>query len=158
MYAVLHSPTYRQRYTDQLRVDFPRIPFTGNRDLFRSLRDVGKRLVDIHLMRVKLPSTVVFPVQGAGVVETVRYEAGETTGRVWINKLQYFDDIPHDVWNFRVGGYQVCYQWLKDRRGRKLEYDDFTYYGNLIAAVQNTLEVVRSIDPTIEKYGGWPLQ
>jgi hypothetical protein len=84
-------------------------------------------------------------------VETVRYDEG----RVWINATQYFDNVPPEVWNFHVGGYQVPMKWLKDRKGRQLSYDDLTHYQQVVAVLAETLELQAEIDEAI---GEWPIQ
>jgi hypothetical protein len=81
----------------------------------------------------------------------------ETTGRVWINDAQYFDDVPEAVWDMHIGGYRVAEKWLKDRKGRQLSYDDLTHYQNVVAALARTLELQALLDRAIEASGGWPL-
>jgi hypothetical protein len=90
----------------------------------------------------------------------VRYtEPGEGAdeGRVWINKEQYFENVPEEVWSFHVGGYQVCQKWLKDRKGRTLTYDDLAHYQQIVSALSETIRLMSEIDETIEQHGGWPL-
>ncbi|MBA2732399.1 MAG: DNA methyltransferase, partial [Acidobacteria bacterium] len=160
MYAVFHSPTYRTRYAEFLKIDFPRLPLTSNAELFRTLCALGSELVGLHLMEQHAPPVAGFPVKGDNTVEAVRYtQPGETAdeGRVWINKEQYFENVPPEVWNFHVGGYQVCQKWLKDRKGRKLTYDDLSHYQHVVAALAETIRLMAAIDETIEEHGGWPL-
>lgn len=160
MYAVFHSPEYRSRYAEFLKIDFPRLPLTSNPALFRALCAKGEELVGLHLMERDAPSVAGFPQPGDNTVEAVRYtapETGESGGRVWINREQYFEGVPEEVWNFHVGGYQVCQKWLKDRKGRKLTYDDLTHYRRITAALAATLRLMAEIDETIEANGGWPL-
>ena len=133
-YAVLHSPTYRTRYTEFLKVDFPRLPLTSDLKLFRSLAAEGDEVVSLHLLESpKLDEFLTdWPVKGDNVVEKVQYT--EKDSRVWINKTQYFGGVPKAVWEFRIGGYQVCHKWLKDRKGRKLTYDDTLHYQKVVVA------------------------
>ncbi|OQB43051.1 MAG: N-6 DNA Methylase [Candidatus Latescibacteria bacterium ADurb.Bin168] len=79
-------------------------------------------------------------------------------GRVWINKTQYFDGVPQEVWEFHIGGYQVCHKWLKDRKGRTLTYDDIQHYGRVVAALGETIRLMEQIDDVIEEHGGFPLK
>jgi len=79
-------------------------------------------------------------------------------GRVWINKTQYFDGVPQEVWEFHIGGYQVCHKWLKDRKGRTLTYDDIQHYGRVVAALGETIRLMEQIDEVIEEHGGFPLK
>ncbi len=160
-YAILFSPTYRRRYAEFLKIDFPRLPLTSNRDLFRELCLLGEQLVGLHLLEKLPPTKATFPQAGDGLVETVRYtEPGEgaETGRVWINPTQYFEGIPPEVWHFHIGGYQVCQKWLKDRKGRQLAYDDITHYQHIAAALEETIRLMAEIDDAIDAHGGWPLQ
>ena len=159
MYAVLHSPTYRSRYAEFLKMDFPRLPLTSNPELFRSLCLLGDGLVSLHLMEKQGKKITSYPVAGDSAIETVRYTEPqcETRGRVWINATQYFDGVPKEVWEFHVGGYQVCAKWLKDRKGRKLTYDELTHYQSIVSALAETIVLMENIDAAITVSGGWPI-
>lgn len=160
MYAVFHSPTYRSRYAEFLKIDFLRLPLTSNPDLFRALCDIGEELVRLHLIEKHSPLITRYPVGGNNTVEAVRYTElgqGADEGRVWINKTQYSDGVPSEVWTFHVGGYQVCQKWLKDRKSRQLTYDDLTHYQRIVAALAETIRLMAAIDETINEHGGWPL-
>ena len=76
--------------------------------------------------------------------------------RVSINKTQYFEGVPLEVWNFHVGGYQVCEKWLKDRKGRNLTFDYIAHYQKIVVALKETIRLMKEIDEVIDKYGGWP--
>ncbi len=161
IYAVLYSPTYRSRYAEFLKIDFPRLPLTSNPDLFRSLCAHGAELIALHLMTNYAPEIVSFPVGGDNRVETIRYTPGEhgaKQGRVWINREQYFEGVPPEVWNFHLGGYQVCQKWLKDRKNRELSYDDMQHYKRTVAALAETMRLMSEIDRTINEHSGWPIQ
>ncbi|MEN6370777.1 MAG: type ISP restriction/modification enzyme [Armatimonadota bacterium] len=166
IYAVFHSPTYRTRYAEFLKIDFPRVPLTSNPELFRSLCKLGEELVALHLMEKHGPDMPNYPVdlpmsdEMKDKVGDVRYTApgqGAESGRVWINKKQYFENVPPDVWEFHVGGYQVCQKWLKDRKGRVLSYDDLQHYRGIVAALAVTIRIMSEIDETIDQSGGWPI-
>ena len=160
MYAVFHAPTYRERYAEFLKIDFPRLPLTSNVELFRELCTLGARLVGLHLMEAVGKLTTRYPEPGSNVVMKVEFlESRETPGRgrVCINKTQYFEDVPVEVWNFHVGGYQVCQKWLKDRKGRALSYDDISHYRKIVAALAETITLMERVDEVIEAHGGWPL-
>jgi predicted helicase len=160
MYAVFHSPEYRERYAEFLKIDFPRLPLTDDPDLFRALCAVGDRLVALHLLEAKAAPLTRYPVPGDNRVERVRYTApgeGAPVGRVWINNTQYIEGVPPEVWEFHIGGYQVCEKWLKDREGRVLTYDDLAHYHAVVAALAETRTLMEAIDEAIEEHGGWPL-
>jgi predicted helicase len=161
MYAIFYSPTYRERYAEFLKIDFPRLPLTSNLELFRVLCTCGKRLVELHLLERVAKSTTGFQGQGDYTVEKVEYipKADQAeAGSVWINKTQSFTDVPAEVWTFYVGGYQVCQRWLKDRKGRALSLADLKDYQKIVAALGETLALMEQIDETIEDHGGWPIE
>ncbi|MDO9069074.1 MAG: type ISP restriction/modification enzyme [Deltaproteobacteria bacterium] len=155
-YAVFHSPTYRTRYGAFLKIDFPHLPLTSNRDLFFSLAALGGELGALHLMESpKLNDLITeFPEKGTDAVEKVQYT--EKDKRVWINPVQYFGGVPAAAWNFHIGGYQVCEKWLKDRKGRKLTYQDTQHYQRIVVAMNETIRLMGEIDKVIEAQGGWP--
>ena len=162
IYAVFHSPTYRERYDQFLRADFPRVPLPGNAVLFRELAGLGSLLVEAHLLRFDAVSTppVSFPVPGDNVVAAgyPKYTPGDADddGRVYINRSQYFAGVAPAVWEFRIGGYQPMDKWLKDRRRRALSpYDDLEHYRRMAAAIARTLEMMPQIDAVIASDGGW---
>ena len=160
IYAIFHSPAYRTRYAEFLKIDFPRVPLTSNADLFRSLCDMGKKLVGLHLLESPEvgQSITCYPVAGDNRVEkgfpkyTPPVEG--QPGRVQLNKTQYFEGVPPEVWKFYIGGYQVLLKWLKDRRGRQLSYNDLTCYQQIVAALQKTLDLMENIDNVIQE---WPI-
>lgn len=165
-YAVFHSPTYRTRYEELLRIDFPRFPLTADLDLLRALCEQGAALVDLHLMEASFDAAERpnFPVSGPNEIVSrhPRYappdDAENGTGRVYINEEQYFEGVEPDVWRFHVGGYQVCKKWLKDRKGRTLtDFHALRHYQNLVATVRRTMQRMTTIDAYIEDHGGWPL-
>lgn len=166
LYAVFHSPTYRSRYAEFLKSDFPRLPLTSQPDLFRALCALGGEIVSLHLMEKKGPATVTYPIplpksdSAKDTVEAVRYAEPTSSepGRVYINKAQYFQGVTPEVWAFQVGGYQVCQKWLKDRKGRRLTFDDISHYGQIVSALGETIRLMASIDEAIGTHGGWPLQ
>jgi predicted helicase len=156
VYAVFHSPTYRTRYAEFLKIDFPRLPITSDKTLFKTLAEKGAELAALHLMESPLLEAeyqkVGYPAKGSHLVEKVRYE--EKTKRVYINKEQYFEGIEPEVWNFYVGGYQVCEKWLKDRKGRTLSPDDINHYQKIVIALRETTRLMAEIDKEIPS---WPI-
>ncbi|MGH9943668.1 MAG: type ISP restriction/modification enzyme, partial [Pyrinomonadaceae bacterium] len=155
MYAVFHAPAYRSRYAEFLKIDFPRLPLTSNVELFRALCRHGEELTGLHLMDQHAPLLTSYPVPGHNTVEKVEYKESER--RVWINKQQYFEGVPPEVWGFHVGGYRVANKWLKDRKGRQLTYDDLTHYQHVVSALGRTIELMGEIDEVLAAHGGWPV-
>ncbi len=154
-YAIFHSPTYRSRYAVFLNIDFPRLPVTSYKELFKTLAEKGTELVSLHLMESPSLNKVItnYPVTGSNTVEKVTYD--ENNQRVYINKTQYFEGVPQEVWDFHIGGYQVCHKWLKDRKGRTLTYDELTHYQKVIVALKETIRLMDEIDELIP---GWPVE
>ncbi|MCL2296902.1 MAG: DNA methyltransferase [Proteobacteria bacterium] len=160
IYAVLYAPGYRTRYGEFLKRDFPRVPLTSDRKLFNRLVKIGRELIALHTMESTLSRITGFPVAGTNEVVKIRFAppAGKSkTGCIWINNAQYFDGVPPAVWEIHVGGYRVAEKWLKDRKGRLLNYDDLTHYQNVIAALTRTLELQTELDQAIANASGWPL-
>ncbi|MEY2833189.1 MAG: hypothetical protein RLZZ574_2448, partial [Cyanobacteriota bacterium] len=159
MYAIFHSPTYRQRYAEFLKTDFPRLPLTSKPELFKQLCDLGERLIELHLMQKHGEDITTYPIEGENIVDKVSYSEPkqDELGKVWINKTQYFEGVPQQVWDFYIGGYQVCDKWLKDRKGRTLRYEDLMHYKNIVSAISETINLIENIDQTINKFGGFPI-
>ena len=147
IYAILYSPTYRQRYYDFLKYDFPRIPLPQDIEQFRTLAVLGQRLIDSHLLKdVQIPAVHRFEGEGDGVVSRIRY----LNGRVWINPTQYFTNVPLEVWEYEIGAYQVCEKWLKDRRGEVLSHAEVRQYRAILVAIAETLATMEAIDGVLE--------
>ena len=149
IYGVLHSPAYREKYKEFLKVDFPRIPYPKNADEFEHFRSCGNALRELHLMHNVPESPVRFEQQGSMMVDYLRWEWNKDdgySGNVWINDEQCFEGIPTEAWEFYIGGYQPAQKWLKDRKGRRLEYDDVEHYRKIIAVLMETARIMKTID------------
>lgn len=170
IYAVLYTPSYRTRYADFLRRDFPRIPLPPDRTLFDAFVVIGRELIALHTMEQKQPRITRFDVPGTNEVVKVRWAPtprpqpspagggrGEATGRVYINDAQFFDGVPQGVWDTHIGGYRVAEKWLKDRKGRQLSFEDVMHYHEIVAALARTLELQAALDELVAARGGWPL-
>ena len=146
IYAVLYSPTYRKRYEEFLKIDFPRIPLPTDNNYFNALSNLGKELVDLHLLKhpaLDQPE-VGFPKGNLNIVEKVSYD--ENTKRVYINKSQYFEGISKEVWEYRIGTYQVMQKYLKDRKKRRLSLDEINHYMKVAKAIRLTIDLQEKID------------
>ena len=165
-YAILSSRGYRERYSDFLRRDFPKVFVTKQIKLFLNLCSLGSELIELHLMEsTKLNDFITtFPILGNNDISKVGEKAKALAdvkngkGRLFINKTQYFDGVPEVVWNFHIGGYQVCHKWLADRKkaGRKLSQEDIVHYHKIVVAINETIKIMKQIDETIDAHGGWP--
>ena len=141
IYGVLHSPSYREKYREFLKIDFPRIPYPTNKDKFEYYRKYGEQLRKLHLMTDIPQSNVSFPMAGNCVIDKPTYD----NGRVYINETQYFDNVPQTAWEFYIGGYQPAQKYLKDRKGRVLTPDEVIHYEAIIAVLLETDKVMKEI-------------
>lgn len=144
VYAVLHSPTYRHRYQEFLKTDFPRVPYPKSRQTFEKLVVLGEKLRQLHLLESSQVQQFVtsYPESGSDMVEKVSYQAEQ----VWINDAQYFGRVPTVAWNFWIGGYQPAQKWLKDRKGKKLTNSDIEHYQKMVVSLVETERVMGEID------------
>jgi predicted helicase len=145
IYAVLHAPAYRTRYSEFLRIDFPRVPFPQSADDFEKLSKLGWALVLAHLLR-ELPRSSIAKYDGKGdhMVEAVRYTPQDQA--IWINKTQFFKPVSQVVWDFHIGGYQVLDKYLKSRKGRKLSLDEINHVPTVVDSLAFTIEQMAKID------------
>ncbi len=155
IYAVLHSPSYREKYKEFLKIDFPRVPYPKDATTFWQLVKLGGELRQIHLLESPTVNQFIttYPIDGSNTITrkltktNIGYEPkNDTTGKVWINDEQFFDNVPKIAWEFYIGGYQPAQKWLKDRKGRTLSYEDILHYQKIIVALSETDRLMREID------------
>jgi predicted helicase len=169
IYSILYSPSYRSRYRELLKMDYPRVPLPSGLDVFRDLARLGGELVALHLMRSDDLNDPITTYSGSGAPEvervgwaqeTVWLDAAKTNAREGHRATQPgtvgFEGVPEEVWDFHIGGYQVCHKWLKDRKGRVLTDDDIAHYQKIVVALSETIRIMGEIDEVIEEHGGWP--
>ena len=165
IYSILYSPAYRERFGQELMGDFPHLPLTGSLELFRELARLGGELVALHLMESPKLDTHVTTLVGTGDFQIEKTSYSDET--VWIDKAKTrgFRGVPEQVWNFHIGGYQVCEKWLKDRQakggktprpGRLLTDEDIDHYQKIVVALSETIRIMAEIDEVIDQHGGWP--
>ena len=169
VYAVFSSSRYRSRYADFLKTDFPHVPLPGGLDLFGVLTHLGSELVSLHLLKSSTLEDPITTIRGPASSEITR--VGWSDGTVWLDagktdaRSGYratepgtigFEGVPEEVWDFHIGGYQVCHKWLKDRKGRTLSGEDIEHYQKIVVALSETIRIMVEIDEVIEEHGGWP--
>ncbi|SNB43550.1 Adenine specific DNA methyltransferase [Flavobacterium psychrophilum] len=144
IYAVLHSPKYRTKYKDFLKTDFPKIPYPKNEKTFWKLIELGSQIRQIHLLESPKVEEYIteFNIDGDCIVSKPNFK----NGKVYINETQYFENVPEIAWNFYIGGYQPAQKWLKDRKDRKLEFDDIAHYQKIIVALSETNRIMNQIN------------
>jgi len=145
IYAVLYCPTYRERYQEFLRIDFPKIPLPPGAEAFEKFAEIGHRLVELHLLRAPELSNPVAKFHGEGdcVVQKIKYDPQQR--RVWINRTQYFSPVEPEWWEYHIGGYQVLEKWLKDRKRRRLSLEESQTYCKIITAIEQTVELQKDL-------------
>ncbi len=148
IYAVLHSPSYREKYKEFLKIDFPRVPYPSDKEKFWQLVKLGAEIRQIHLLESPVVENYItqYPEDGTNEVEKIKY----LDSKVYINETQHFANVPEIAWNFYIGGYQPAQKWLKDRKGRKLDFDDILHYQKIIVALTETDRLMKEIDEIIE--------
>lgn len=144
IYAVLHSPAYREKYKESLKIDFPRVPYPKDQTTFWQLVKLGGEIRQIHLLESPIVEKYItqYPIDGDNIVTKPKY----VDGNVYINDTQYFANVPQIAWEFYIGGYQPAQKWLKDRKDRKLEFDDILHYQKIIVALNETDRLMKEID------------
>jgi predicted helicase len=153
IYGVLYANTYRRKYAEFLKIDFPRVPFTKDYDLFLKIGEYGKKLVDLHLVKSAELDSPIAKLRGSGDCKMDKPNYNREEKRIYINKSQYFEGVDEEVWKYQIGGYKVAEKWLKDRKGRTLSPDDIRHYCRVITALKKTMEIQQYIDalyPEIE--------
>jgi len=143
IYAVLHSPNYREKYKEFLKIDFPRVPYPKDKDTFKKLVALGNELRSLHLLESPKVNRFItsYPIEGTDIIGKISY----LNGRVYINESQYFGNVPEIAWNFFIGGYQPAQKWLKDRKGRTLTNEDIEHYQRIIVALTETDKIMSEI-------------
>jgi predicted helicase len=165
IYAVFHCPEYRRRFAPMLKLDFPRIPPPGAAESFAALAKLGHDLLALHLLESPKLAQHITEFIGGRNPEVEKVSWSKNT--VWIDKAQTtgFKGVREEVWNFHIGGYQVCEKWLKDRQakggktprpGRRLLKDYISHYQKIVVALSETIRLMKEIDEVIEQHGGWP--
>lgn len=144
IYAFLHSPSYREKYKEFLKIDFPRVPYPKDQETFWKFVKLGSELRQIHLLESPIVEKRIttYPQTGTNTVDKPRFEIG----KVWINDEQYFEGVPEISWEFYIGGYQPAQKWLKDRKGRQLSFEEILHYQKIIVALNETDRIMKEID------------
>ena len=169
IYAVLHSHHYCDRYEAHLKIDFPRVPPPESPELFQRLTKAGHELLALHLLDSLELNEFITTYTGprnpeVGRVgwsdDTIWLDAGKTNAHQGQRAIKPgtigFQGVPEGVWDFHIGGYQICHKWLKDRKGRMLSDEDVAHYQKIIVALNETIRIMANIEEAIDVHGGWP--
>ena len=145
IYAVLHSQTYREKYFDDLKIDFARIPFVNSTNEFLELSVLGTNLVNAHLLK-NIPNKNIGEFNGVGnnIVEKVSYN--EKTQQIFINQIQYFEKVTPQIFEFKIGGYEPIDKYLKSRKDRVLTIDEVETVEKIIKVIDFTIDNITEIE------------
>jgi predicted helicase len=146
IYAILYSNTYREKYAEFLKTDFPHIPFTKDYKLFKKLAGKGEELVELHLLKSRKLIKPIAKCEGLGDLRVVKVTYDQQKERVLINSEKWFTGVPPEVWEYHIGGYQVSEKWLKDRKNRTLSSEEVAHYTRVITAIAETISIQRPLD------------
>lgn len=147
IYGVLHSTSYRKKYLEFLKVDFPCIPFNVDLEEFKRLSSLGQKLINAHLLKEDaIPSGLMglpdFLKEQNFIVEKIRYEEKEQ--RLFYNQSGYFGNVSKEVWDFKIGGYQVLDKFLKSRKGIDIS-EDLAHLQKVIKILDVTIKIMKEI-------------
>lgn len=146
IYAILYSPTFRSKYAEFLKIDFPRIPFTKDKKVFKELSELGTELINVHLLKTKINNSVGnFTGKGNHIVEEISFKFGNKIGKLFINKNEFFDNVSEEVFKFNIGGYPVLHKYLSERKD-KLLYFELDHLEEVIKALDFTIKQMKKID------------
>lgn len=147
IYAVLHSPIFIEKYREFLKTDFPSVPYPKNVGVFFKLVNYGEQLRKIHLFESDIINKYItkYPVIGNNIIDKLEY----LENKIYINDNQYFDNIPQNIWEFYIGGYQPAQKWLKDRRNCELNFEDISHYQKIIVAISETIRLKKELETVV---------
>ena len=146
IYAILYSNAYRKKYAEFLKTDFPRVPFTKSYKLFNKLAEKGEELVELHLLKSKKLVKPIARCEGSGDLRVDKVTYDQNKARVHINPEKWFAGVPHEAWEYHIGGYQVAEKWLKDRKGKELSSEEVAHYARVVTAIAETISIQRFLD------------
>lgn len=146
IYATLYSSAYREKFKEQLKYHFPRIPYPSSTEYFYKMSELGKELRDLHFMDAseKWNAKNIYPFKGDGSCVIVKPNWKEN--KIYINNDNYYDNVPQEIWSYYIGGYQVAEKWLKDRKGEELDFQEIIHYTNILYVISHTLRITKQID------------
>ena len=143
IYAVLYSPTYREKYKEDLAYDYPRIPFTDNKNTFEAMQTFGEKLVNLHLLKTSNKTNHGFAVEGDNSI----HKPHIFENKLYINDTQYFDNVGDEVFNYSIGGYRVLEKYIKARE--VFTGDDIIHLQKVIAVIAETIIIQSDINTSV---------
>lgn len=154
IYAVLHSPSYREKYKEFLKIDFPRVPYPKP-ETFWQLVSLGGKLRSLHLLEDTSLDERIIDIKGEGELliknslNKKDFSVEDEKVELRLNDEVSVVNIPLVAWEFYIGGYQPAQKWLKDRVGRVLNRADMKHYNRIINALCKTDLIMKKIDEVL---------
>ncbi|GAA9919339.1 hypothetical protein VN0837_00850 [Helicobacter pylori] len=153
IYALLYSPNYRKRYEGFLKIDYPKILFTENKDLFRVLSLLGIELIGLHVLNQESLNYSFEKLKDATIGESCYIEAHERNliisqnlshneQRLYINHSTYFSGVSQEIYDYRIGGYCVLDKYLKSHKNESCDFDHVT---RIIKVIACTIEIQKTL-------------
>jgi predicted helicase len=146
IYAVLHSKTYKQKYTSFLRRDFPKIPLVNDKNLFNDLIIKGKSLFNLHLLfnannnRLLDSNTNLTTYK----IQKIIYNENEQT--IKVNNKEFINNIPKKIWNYEICGYKVLKRWLRGKKGLKINLKEASTFQHIIKIIGESINIIEDIN------------
>ena len=154
IYAVLHSPNYREKYKEFLKIDFPRVTYPKP-ETFWQLVSLGGKLRSLHLLEDTSLDERIIDIKGEGELliknslNKKDFTIEDEKVELRLNDEVSVVNIPLVAWEFYIGGYQPAQKWLKDRVGRVLNRADMKHYNRIINALCKTDLIMKKIDEVL---------
>ena len=145
IYAILFHKEYRKKYLDFLKIDFPKIPFVESKDYFLKFAKLGEELYNLHLGNLKIQKEVGEPMfkdnknKNEKIVKAI-YNENEKD--LFVNESLYFKNVDKEVWEYKIGGYQVLDKYLKSHKNENIDYEHFE---NVIKILTRSIEIEAEI-------------
>ena len=145
IYAILFHKEYRKKYFDFLKIDFPKIPFVESKDYFLKFAKLGEELYNLHLGNLKIQKEVGEPMfkdnknKNEKIVKAI-YNENEKD--LFVNESLYFKNVDKEVWEYKIGGYQVLDKYLKSHKNENIDYEHFE---NMIKILTRSIEIEAEI-------------
>ncbi|EAJ0219017.1 TPA_asm: DNA methyltransferase [Campylobacter jejuni] len=142
IYAVLFHKIYREKYLDFLKIDFPKIPFTKDKNTFKNLSKLGLKLVNLHLLKndeldFNVGEALFKDIKNKNFkIQKIKYN--KDTKELFINESLYFNKVSPEIYEFKIGGYAVLDKYLKSHKEEDIDHKHFTL---IIQTLDETLKI-----------------
>ncbi|HBK1841253.1 TPA: DNA methyltransferase [Campylobacter jejuni] len=142
IYAVLFHKIYREKYLDFLKIDFPKIPFTKDKNTFKNLSKLGLKLINLHLLKndeldFNVGEALFKDIKNKNFkIQKIKYN--KDVKELFINESLYFNKVSPEIYEFKIGGYAVLDKYLKSHKEEDIDHKHFTL---IIQTLDETLKI-----------------